>query len=147
MKHLTVLAALIIVLALIPAGQTITKPGVIRVTANTISIRSLGDRERLRVLSIYNRALTSRSIGNGQMICWNIDGGGPLPEDAQYCLGTFSIGNNSLQVHGVARNPYNYQLGITGGTGTYNNVGGTFTSIRYSSRPIRERLIFQLTYP
>jgi len=148
MKHVTAGVVVLLVLALAQAGSSINRPGTIRVTDRVLYERPT-TAGTLTVSRIYNRSITPNAIGNAEVICVEIGGGdgAPFPEGSRYCWGSFSIGNNSLVVHGVARSRVYYQLAIAGGTGTYSNVGGTFTSIRYSSAPVRERLIFQLTYP
>lgn len=135
----------LIVAWMVTSASALTKPGVVNITSKHLYTRST-PAGGVAVYSLYNFRLTNRALGNAQILCNRIGGGGgPLPELARYCWGTFSIGESTLQVHGVSRDPIRYQLGVVGGTGIYNNVGGTLFVIRYTSHPLRERLTFRLT--
>jgi hypothetical protein len=142
-KYLVALVA--VVLLIIPTASALTRPGVVRVTTkNLYTITTTAGP--VRVASVYNLNLTPNPIGNAQVLCVPLDGPrGPLPANSRYCWGTFTIGNNSIVVHGVIRNPLRYQLAVVGGTGTYANVGGTLNVYRITARPLRERLVFSLT--
>ena len=143
MKYLVALVA--VVLLLVPAASALTRPGVVRVTTRNLYITAT-QAGPLQVASVYNLNLSPNPIGNAELLCTPIPGArGPLPPGSRYCWGTYTIGNNSLVVHGIARNPFRYQLAVAGGTGQYNNVGGTLTVYRITSHPLRERLVFNLT--
>jgi hypothetical protein len=143
MKYLVVLVT--VVLLLIPTANALTRPGVVRVTTrNLYTVTSTAGP--IRVASVYNLNITPNPIGNAQVLCVSIDGGrGPLPAGSRYCWGTFTIGENSIVVHGVTRNAFRYQLAVVGGTGFYANAGGTLNVYRITSNPLRERLVFNLT--
>jgi hypothetical protein len=143
MKYLVVLVAA--VLLIVPAASALTRPGVVRVTTkNLYTVTTTAGP--VQVSSVYNLNVTPNPIGNAQMLCVPIDGGrGPLPTGSRYCWGSFTVGRNTIVVHGVARNPFRYELVVVGGTGAYNNVGGTLDVYRITSHPLRERLVFTLT--
>jgi hypothetical protein len=143
MKYLVVLVA--VVLLIIPTANALTRPGVVRVTTrNLYTVTSTAGP--IRVASVYNLNITPNPIGNAQVLCVSIDGGrGPLPAGSRYCWGTYTIGDNSIVVHGVTRNAFRYQLAVVGGTGFYANAGGTLNVYRITSNPLRERLVFNLT--
>jgi hypothetical protein len=140
-----VLAFVLVVLLIIPTASGLTRPGVVRVTTrNLYTVTTTAGP--VQVASVYNLNLTPNPIGNAQLLCVSIDGGrGPLPAGSRYCWGSYTIGKNSIVVHGVTRNPLRYQLAVVGGTGAYANVGGTLNVYRITSNPLRERLVFTLT--
>jgi hypothetical protein len=140
-----VLAFVLVVLLIIPTASGLTRPGVVRVTTrNLYTVTTTAGP--VQVASVYNLNLTPNPIGNAQLLCVAMNGGrGPLPAGSRYCWGSYTIGRNSLVVHGVTRNPFRYQLAVVGGTGLYANVGGTLNVYRITSRPLRERLVFTLT--
>jgi hypothetical protein len=142
---LTVALIAVLLFVGIPAATALDRPGIVRVTTRTLYTTPTVAGP-LRVSSIYNLNLSPRPIGNGQMLCVPTDGArGPLPAGSRYCFGSFTIGGNTIAVHGVARNEYRYQLVVVGGTGQYDNVGGTLTVYRITRHPLRERLVFNLT--
>lgn len=143
MKHAAV--AIVLVVLLIPNAGALNRPGDVRITSKALYSRATS-AGTVTVYLLYNRALTPHPIGNAQLLCVDLGAEvGPLPRQAKYCFGNYAIGRSTLNVHGVARRSLYFQLAVVGGTGVYNNVGGTATIIRYASRPIRERLVFQLT--
>jgi hypothetical protein len=143
MKYVLVLV--LVVLLIIPTANGLTRPGVVRVTTRNLYTVST-TAGPLQVASVFNLNVSPNPIGNAQVLCIAADGGrGPLPAGSRYCWGTYTIGNNSLVVQGVSRNAFRYELAVTGGTGTYSNVGGTLNVYRITSNPLRERLVFNLT--
>lgn len=140
------LVAILILLALTVSGASaLSGPG-------TVSVQSLRlyqqetDAGTLQVFQIKNPRITSNAIGNAELLCTVIGGrAGPLPPHARFCWGSYSIGSSSIQVAGVARTPFLFQLAVIGGGGDYQNVGGMLTVFRFSESPIRERLVFKLT--
>jgi hypothetical protein len=143
MKYLVVLVAA--VLLIVPAASALTRPGVVRVTTKNLYTTSTSAGP-LRVASVYNLNVSPRPIGNAQMLCVPIpQARGPIPPGSRYCWGSFTIGANSIVVHGISRNEFRYELAVAGGTGAYANVGGTLNVYRITTRPLRERLVFTLT--
>jgi hypothetical protein len=120
---LTVALIAVLLFVGIPAATALDRPGIVRVTTRTIYTTPTVAGP-LRVSSVYNFNLSPRPIGNAQMLCVPTDGArGPLPAGSRYCFGSFTIG----------------------GTGQYDNVGGTLTVYRITRHPLRERLVFNLT--
>jgi hypothetical protein len=119
--------------------------GIIRISSVRISSR-FTQAGTLQQFVLKNYAITSTNIGNAHLICTNVGASrGPAPVGARFCWGDYSIGNSSLQVQGLARSIFVFELAIVGGIGDYHGYGGTLKIVRYADNPVRERLVFRLT--
>lgn len=137
--------AVVVICAIIfgAVGASAEDAGIIRVTTIRIAVRNT-QAGKLQQFVLKNYSLTSANIGNAHMICTAI-GGGPVPRSARFCWGDYTIGRSSIQVQGISRSPLVFELAITGGIGDYHGFGGTLKVVRYTQRPVRERLVFRLT--
>lgn len=140
-----VAAITVLILFVIPQASALTNQSVIAITSKAIDDRGTSAGVAT-VYSLYNRGLTSNSIGNGVLLCTSISGDGPIPFNSKFCWGSYRIASNgNIEVQGLARRPLDTVLAIVGGTGMYSNARGTLHIIRYASNPVRERLVFRLT--
>jgi hypothetical protein len=125
-----------------------TGPATIRVTDRQYSYtrvdvgvpgRSPGDQEIIYD-RVYNRRITSKSIGSARFICTFTTG------ITRMCTASVNLPKGQLIATGSVRFRQFYDLAVVGGTGLYDNARGTLTIIRttQSPRPIRELLYFRL---
>lgn len=131
-----------------PSSQALTGPGVIRVTDQELRRErveggrpglGLGDVEITRSL-LFNRRITPKAIGHAEMVCVH------ATRTLRSCSGTFALPKGRIVVGGTLVYRQLYQLAVLGGTGLYDNVGGTLTVTLLSERPRRESLlVFRLT--
>lgn len=98
---------------------------------------SPGDMEVIRQ-SLYNRRLTSKSIGHSDLVCIFVDG------RSRSCRGTYFLPRGKLVVGGSLRFRQFYELAVLGGTGHYNNARGTLTVTRRATGPTRDIVLFRL---
>jgi hypothetical protein len=146
-RIMLVVAALAVVALLLfhnVESSALTRPGTVRVTSRALYSKPTS-AGLLTVFAVYNRSYRQTPIGHAAQICAPIGGRGPLPAATRYCWATYTVGNNSIVIHGVSRSQTFYQIAIAGGTGIYRDVGGTLTVIRYARAPVREQLYFRLT--
>lgn len=131
-----------------PSSQALTGPGVIRITDQELRRErveggrpglGLGDVEITRSL-LFNRRITPKAIGHAEMVCVH------ATRTLRSCSGTFALPKGRIVVGGTLVYRQLYQLAVLGGTGLYDNVGGTLTVTLLSERPRRESLlVFRLT--
>jgi hypothetical protein len=98
---------------------------------------SPGDQEIISQ-SLYNRRVTSKSIGHADLLCTFID------RRARSCRGTYFLPRGNIVVGGTLRFRQFYQLAVLGGTGLYNNARGTLTVTRVDNKPTRDIVLFRL---
>jgi hypothetical protein len=137
------------VLLAVPVGwgsQEAVGPSLIPISNLEVSYRrvdvgkrgtSPGDMEVIRQ-SLYNRRLTSKSIGHSDLVCTFVD------RRARSCRGTYFLPRGKLVVGGSLRYRQFYELAVLGGTGHYNNARGTLTVTRRATGPTRDIVLFRL---
>ncbi len=137
-------------LVTIPSGgvsNAATGPATIRITNQEVRVvrvdigtrgTSPGDMEVLRQ-SLFNRRVTSRSIGHVELICTFMDSG-----RSRVCRGTYFLPRGRIMVGGSLRFRQFYELAVLGGTGLYDNARGTLTVTRTHRKPVRDLVIFRL---
>ena len=137
------------VLLAVPTGwgsQETIGPSVIRITNRENTYQrvdlgrrgvSAGDIEVIRQ-SLYNRRVTSKSIGHSDLVCTFVD------SRSRSCRGTYFLPRGKLVVGGSLRYRQFYELAVLGGTGLYNNARGTLTVTRRAVGPTRDIVLFRL---
>jgi hypothetical protein len=136
----TILAALILTSSTAPS---LPGPGIVRVQAETIRSKKLGD-EKFSMALIYNPRITVRAIGNVTMLCKFLGVGGPLGSGTQFCRATYSMPHGKIMAMGLIKKRSFFSLAVIGGTGLYSNVGGEVIVSTYAYPPRQERLLFSL---
>jgi hypothetical protein len=135
------------------ASSELTRPGVIRITNRELARevvdvgaagRSPGDQVVVSQL-LFNRRITTRALGHEEMLCTYLGRGGVLGGGARSCTITFYLPEGRLVVAGAVHNLVLFTLPVVGGTGIYDNVGGTLTVTFLGSEPNRQLLLFRLT--
>jgi hypothetical protein len=135
------------------AGSELTRPGVIRITNREVARevvdvgaagRSAGDQLIVTQL-LYNRRITTRALGHEELLCTYLGRGGVLGGGSKTCTMTFYLPHGKLVVVGAVHNLVLFTLPVVGGTGVYENVGGTLTVTFLGLEPIRQLLLFRLT--
>jgi hypothetical protein len=135
------------------ASSELTKPGVIRITNRETGREvvdtggpgpSAGDQLVITQL-IYNRRITTRALGHQEMLCTYLGRGGVLGGGSRMCSMTFYLPQGRLVASGAVHNLLFYMVPVIGGTGIYDNVGGTLTVTFLGGRPARQLLLFRLT--
>jgi hypothetical protein len=123
-----------------------TGPSTIRVTDRQTKLtyvdqgrrgRGAGDLEIIR-LSLFNRRITTTSIGYADILCTTLGGG------RRSCTGTYALPRGKLVVAGVIGSRLLSEVPIVGGTGLYNNARGSLVTTTTSVEPRREILVFRL---
>lgn len=124
-------------------------PGVIRITdveaqRTRVDVGkkglSAGDLE-FRRTTLFNTRITKKSIGRGETACTY---GG---DKSSHCTGTYFLPQGELVVGGSIASKLLYMQPVLGGTGLYDNVGGTLTVTSLGGKPPRQLLLFRLTAP
>jgi len=121
-----------------------TGPSTVRITAVQLTSHvvarrgSVGELEVIR-LRLFNPSVTSRSIGRGDLICTRLD------SRSRSCSGVYSLPRGRLLVGGLVTTRLLYELGVTGGTGLYDNARGSVVITATSFTPRKEVLVFRLT--
>jgi len=124
-----VLAAALVTARVAWPSATLKEPGVIHVTgrqtqATRIDVGrrglSPGDEEISAEL-LYNKGITAKAIGHGQLICVYTTG------RFRQCSGSYVLPAGKLVVSGIVVYRGLYDLVVVGGTGLYENVRGTLT--------------------
>ena len=135
------------------AGSELTRPGVIRITNREVARKvidfapvgqSAGDQLVVSQL-LFNRRITERALGHEEMFCTYLGRGGVLGGGSRSCTMTFFLPEGKIVVMGAVHNLLLYTLPVVGGTGIYDNVGGTLTATFLGSKPTRQLLLFRLT--
>jgi hypothetical protein len=138
-------AALVSLLAL-PGAHALERPGTVTITGTQLrrahvdagrSGPSAGDIDVYSLL-LYNKRITERSLGRGEMVCTAIGTKG------QSCTATYFLPQGEIVVQGVINSRLIYELAVIGGTGLYNNVRGSLTVTSLRRKPSRELLVFRL---
>jgi hypothetical protein len=142
-----VVALAALALLLVPSSSALKQPGVIRITDREISFRVLdlgpegrspGDVEITRRL-LFNRRITPRPLGHADLVCTYTFG------NTRQCTGTYELPAGKLVVSGPMTFRQFFQLAVVGGTGKYDNVGGTLTVTSLGRKPRRDIVLFRLT--
>ena len=135
------------------AGSELERPGVVRITNREISRErvdlgasgpSAGDQLVVSQL-LYNRRITSRALGHEEVLCTSLGRGGVLGGGSRMCTIMFFLPEGRLVVAGAVHNFLLFTLPVVGGTGIYDNVGGTLTATFLGASPTRQLLLFRLT--
>ena len=135
------------------AGSELTRPGVIRITNREVARKivdlgppgkSAGDQLVVSQL-LFNRRITERALGHEEMLCTSLGRGGVLGGGSRSCTMTFFLPEGKIVVMGVTHNLLLFTLPVVGGTGIYDNVGGTLTATFVGASPTRQLLLFRLT--
>jgi hypothetical protein len=135
------------------ASSELVKPGIIRITNREVSRTvvdngvagpSAGD-QLVTTQILYNRRITTKALGHQEMLCTHLGRGGVLGGGSRSCNMTFYLPEGRLVTMGAVHNLLFYMLPVVGGTGIYDNVGGTLTVTFLGGRPARQLLLFRLT--
>jgi hypothetical protein len=94
---------------------------------------------------LYNRRITTNALGHEELLCTDLGRGGVLGGGSRSCTMTFYLPRGKLVVAGAVHNLVLFTLPVMGGTGIYENVGGTLTVTFLGLEPIRQLLLFRLT--
>jgi hypothetical protein len=133
------------------AGSDLTRPGVVRITNKELTRefvdvgkpgRSTGDLLVTTAL-LYNRRITSRPLGHQESLCTYLGRGHVLGGGTRNCQLSFYLPEGKLLASGDVHNTLLYSMPVVGGTGLYDNVGGTLTVTSLGGR--RQLLLFRLT--
>jgi hypothetical protein len=158
MRRLRWIVPVLLLVGAVPAsgvidGSELTKPGVVRITNREVS-RTLVDQgaagpsagDQLVITQLlFNRRITARALGHQEMLCTHLGRGGVLGGGSRSCSITFYLPEGRLVATGAAHNLLFYTLPVVGGTGIYDNVGGTLTVTYLGGKPARQLLLFRLT--
>lgn len=135
------------------AGSGLEQPGVIRITSREVfrSSSDTGDPGNstgdvvVRAKLLFNTRITQRAIGHEELICTFLGRGTVLGGGSRNCLSTVFLPQGKIVAQGAVHNLLFYEIPVVGGTGIYNNVGGTLTVTFLGGRPTRQFLLFRLT--
>ena len=83
-------------------------------------------------------------VGNAFTVCTKVASGGSFGSGVQQCHGTFNLPKGKIAVAGSRHSIQRYTLIVIGGTGFYNNTGGTLDAFQTGSNPTTEKLVFKL---
>jgi hypothetical protein len=135
------------------ASSELTRPGVVRITSRELAREfvdlgaagpTAGDQLVVSRL-LFNRRITTRALGHEELLCTYLGRGGVLGGGSRSCTITFYLPLGKLVVTGAVHNLLLFTLPVVGGTGIYENVGGTLTATFLGANPIRQLLLFRLT--
>ena len=135
------------------ASSELTRPGVVRITSRELARElvdlgavgpTAGDQLVVSRL-LFNRRITTRALGHEELLCTYLGRGGVLGGGSRSCTITFYLPEGRLVVAGGVHNLLLFTLPVVGGTGIYDNVGGTLTATFLGANPIRQLLLFRLT--
>lgn len=139
--------------AAVQGAPELDRPGVVRITNRQLtrvavdagrSGRSPGDLLVLTHL-LYNRRITERALGHQEAVCTYLGRGGVLGGGSRSCQLTFYLPRGKILAAGTVHSLLFYSLPVVGGTGIYDNVGGTLTVTFLDDGPVRQLLLFRLT--
>jgi hypothetical protein len=142
-----------IVTSSVLASADLTKPGVVRITNREltservdvgVSGESSGDL-LIRTQLLFNRRITERPLGHEEMICTYVGRGGVLGGGTRNCQMEFYLPQGRLLASGDVHNLLFFSLPVVGGTGIYDNVGGSLTVTYLGANPRRQLLLLRLT--
>ncbi len=139
--------ALLAAASAVPAQGALPGPGAIQIAQTELRHthvdlgtpgRSVGDLD-VYVSLLYNRRITTTSIGRATMVCTLVGG------SSQSCTATYDLPKGELVVQGVIASRLIYAMAVVGGTGLYDNVRGslTVTSLRQKPKP-HDLVVFRL---
>ena len=132
-------AAVVSLLFVAGAAQSIDGPRLIRVTAVTVAEQ--GETEETSDVLFVDqdlRGTAGNRIGEGTQQC-------TVGLNAvSMCLGTYVLGRGQIMVQSRRQRRDFYVLAVVGGTGIYSNASGSFVATTLSTNPRRERLLFSL---
>jgi hypothetical protein len=143
---LDVSGALDLTMLALPGARALDRPGTVTITDAEIRHahfdagrpgRSAGDLDVYSLL-LYNKRITARAIGRGEMVCTAVGAKG------QSCSATYFLPQGEIVVQGVITSRLIYELAVVGGTGLYSNVRGSLTVTSLHRKPSRELLVFRL---
>ena len=141
------------VLGLLAAGPWQTRsdastgPSTIRITDRDTAVSrvdvgargtSPGDTEIVRA-QLFNRRITSKPIGTGELLCTFLDG-----RRLRACRGTYSLPKGKIIVGGNLSYRQFYELAVLGGTGLFDNARGSVTVTRTARNPARHLIVVRL---
>jgi len=147
------LALGVIVSSSVSASPNLKGPGVVRITNEQLSSTrvdvgtvgpSPGDVLVVTQL-VFNRRITMHAIGHEEMLCTYLGRGGVLGGGSRSCQITVYLPEGRIVASGAVHNLVLYSLPVVGGTGIYDNVGGSLTVTQLTSSPRRQLLLFRLT--
>lgn len=120
-----------------------TGPATIRITDVQAQVKDIGGSgggtRQLISVRLYNRSVTPRSIGRGELVCTFVDAKNRL------CTGAYSLPKGQLVVSGLISTRLLYEMAIVGGTGLYDNARGSLTVTATAFNPRHELLFFRLS--
>ena len=122
MRNAVALAVVVCLIAVPIAGGLPPGPATIRVTATLAFSKTMVDGSVLRVYRIYNRPQYLRMLGLDFQQCVAI---ATLGRIYQSCREFFQFHRGQIVAIGLVRSLDFFRLAITGGTGYYDNVGGS----------------------
>lgn len=141
-----VLAVVLAGVLALPGAQALDGPGTVTITDSEVRHAhvdlgrtgpSAGDQD-VYSTTLYNKRITSRSIGHGTMVCTSVGTTG------QSCEATFVLPRGEIVALGAIDSRLIYELAVVGGTGLYNNVRGSLTVTSLKRKPSRQLLVFRL---
>jgi hypothetical protein len=147
------LAVGVLISSSVSASPDLQGPGIIRVTNEQLTSTRVdlgapgltpGDLLVATQL-VYNRRITTRAIGHEEMLCTYLGRGGVLGGGSRSCQITVYLPEGRIVASGAVHNLVLYSLPVIGGTGIYDNVGGSLTVTRLEGVPRRQLLLFRLT--
>jgi hypothetical protein len=139
--------------ATVQAASGLERPGVVRITNSELTRvpvdvgtpgRSPGDLLVMTHL-LYNKRITQRALGHEEAICTFLGRGGVLGSGTRNCQLQFYLPEGRILASGNVHNMLLFTIPVVGGTGIYENVGGTLTVTYLGNGPVRQLLLFRLT--
>lgn len=139
--------------ASVHVASGLDRPGVVRITNRQLTRVPVdigspgvtpGDTLVLTHL-LYNLRITQRALGHEEAVCTYLGRGGVLGGGSRSCQITFYLPEGRILVAGTVHNLLFFTLPVVGGTGIYDNVGGTLTVTYLGNNPVRQLLLFRLT--
>lgn len=134
-------------------APALDRPGVVRITNRQLTRVPVdlgqpgptpGDSVVLTHM-LYNRRITSKALGHEEAICTYLGRGGVLGGGSRSCQLMFYLPQGRILASGTVHNLLFFTLPVVGGTGIYENVGGTLTVTFLGAGPVRQLLLFRLT--
>lgn len=158
MKHMRWILAAIVLSGVVAtsgvlASPQLPRPGVVRITNAELSRErvdvgkpgpSAGDLLVVTHL-LYNTRITERPLGHEELMCTALGRGGVLGGGARSCQLYIYLPEGRLLASGNVHNLLFFTLPVVGGTGIYDNVGGSLTVTYLGGAPARQLLLFRLT--
>jgi hypothetical protein len=143
----------VVVSSSVSASPNLQGPGIVRVTNEQLTSKRVdlgapgltpGDLLIVTQL-VYNRRITTHAIGHEEMLCTYLGRGGVLGGGSRSCQITVYLPEGRIVASGAVHNLVLYSLPVVGGTGIYDNVGGSLTVTQLGGAPRRQLLLFRLT--